>query len=206
MRLGIIDVGIGNIGSLQGALYYQGWDSERVTSSQDVRGFSHLILPGVGTFYEGMRRLRDFYMVEVIKDHANQGKPLMGICLGMQLLSDYGSEGGGRSGLGLIPGRVDRFDLPKTYRLPHVGWNSVDFKNNHPIVASVKVGVDFYFVHSYRFVTEDSVYTIASTNYGEDFSSIVANRNVIGFQFHPEKSQKNGLKILDNFCNWDGHA
>lgn len=206
MRMGIVDVGIGNLGSLQGALYSEGWDSERVDCPEAIRDLSHLIIPGVGTFFEGMSRLDARGMSQAIREHALMGKPTMGICLGMQLLSDFGSEGGGKAGLGLVPGEVHRMLVPDNCKLPHVGWNSITINAPHPVMRDIKSDVDFYFVHSFCFTTSKSEYILAETTYGKEFASIIANGNVIGFQFHPEKSQRNGLKIIENFCVWDGDA
>ncbi len=127
----------------------------------------------------------------------------MGICLGMQILADMGTEGGDIQGLGLIPGRVVPIDAPGL-SLPHVGWNNVHQTQPHPLLESIRNNVDFYFVHSYRFETEDSRHVLARTEYGSWFPSFVAKGNVAGAQFHPEKSQANGLRLLDNFCCWDG--
>lgn len=202
--IGILDVGIGNIGSLSGALYSQGWDSMSVESKHDFEQISHLILPGVGSFATAMHRLRQAELIKSINDYVNTGKPLLGICLGMQLLADYGSEGGETNGLGFIEGSVVPFEIGSKFRIPHVGWNMLHEHKKHPLLDGIKKDVDFYFVHSYFFQSKNDQDVIAKTNYGLLYPSFIASENVVGVQFHPEKSQKNGLRILDNFCMWDG--
>jgi imidazole glycerol-phosphate synthase subunit HisH len=203
MSIGIIDVGFGNLGSLKNALYCQGWNSRLISSPDDFDELTHLILPGVGAFSAAAKRLQDTHLFNRIRAFAHAGHPVMGICLGMQLLADRGSEGGDELGLGLISGRI----IPvaaKGLRLPHVGWNSAEYVSKHPLFQGIRNDVDFYFVHSYRFVTDRDENILSTTEYGEAFPSIVGQGNVIGVQFHPEKSQTNGLRLLDNFCLWDG--
>ena len=130
----------------------------------------------------------------------------MGICLGMQLLSDWGEEGGGSAGLGLISGEAKRMPEERDLLLPHVGWNTVEFVKNHPVFQGVKNGIDCYFVHSYHFVCKSDEHVYGRSSYGRDFVSVVGRDNVLGFQFHPEKSQKNGLQLIENFCDWDGKS
>jgi imidazole glycerol-phosphate synthase subunit HisH len=204
VSVSIIDIGIGNIGSLSGALFNQGWDVDLVTNRSQLAVASHLILPGVGAFGEGMRRLRESGLYEGIRAHANLGKPLLGICLGMQLLAYHGEEEGGGHGLALIPGQVRKLPVAHDQRLPHVGWNTVTRTKNHHVLDRIRDDVDFYFVHSYQFVTERDFNVLGVTEYGQSFSSMVVHQNVVGVQFHPEKSQRNGLQLLDNFCLWDG--
>lgn len=204
MTIGIIDVGIGNIGSLQGALYSQGWDVERVATPRQMDGITHLFLPGVGSFSNAMLRLHEAELVNPIRNHAAQGRPIMGICLGMQLLSEYGEEGGGAEGLGLIPGKIVHLKKHTDLRLPHVGWNVLHPQVAHPLLNGIRSNVDFYFVHSYFFDATSEESIIGTTAYGFGYPSFVACGNVVGVQFHPEKSQRNGLRMLDNFCLWDG--
>lgn len=204
--IGIVDLGIGNIGSLRGALFNEGYDPCLVNSAEDVESYSHLLLPGVGSFFEGMRRLEQAGFSAAIKKHALDGKPLMGICLGMQMLASYGFEGGECEGLNLIPGTVEKLPTRDGFRLPHVGWNGIDQTQQHPLFLGVKSSVDFYFVHSYAVHVVNKETVLSTTEHGITFTSSVSNGSVIGVQFHPEKSQKNGLKILDNFCQWDGNA
>ena len=204
MSIGIVDVGIGNIGSLSGALYSQGWDTKTVTTVSDMADVSHLFLPGVGSFSVAMQRLRASGLIDSIQQHAEKGRPIMGICLGMQLLADQGEEGGQSTGLGLIPGDIIRFDIPPHLRLPHVGWNVLHPQQKHPLLQGIRADVDFYFVHSYFFNARRQADVVGITEYGINFPSLVVRGSVVGAQFHPEKSQRNGLRLLDNFCLWDG--
>lgn len=204
MSIGIVDVGIGNIGSLRGALYSQGWDTKVVAAASDMSDVSHLFLPGVGSFFVAMQRLAESGLIDAIQLHANMGRPIMGICLGMQLLADQGEEGGQSVGLGLVSGNVVRLEIPTTLRVPHVGWNVLHHQRRHPLLKGIRPDVDFYFVHSYFFNAHRQADVVGTTEYGISFPSFVANGNVVGAQFHPEKSQRNGLRLLDNFCLWDG--
>lgn len=204
MTIGIVDVGIGNLGSLRHAVNSQGWDSVAVSRPADFDGITHLLLPGVGAFSAAMTGLDEAGLIEPIQRFAADGHPLFGICLGMQLLGESGSEGGDIPGLGLIPGRVRPIASQPGLRLPHVGWNEACQVRAHPVLKGIRNDVDFYFVHSYRFVATNPLTVLAETEYGERFPSIIGKGNVIGVQFHPEKSQTNGLRLLDNFCLWDG--
>ena len=134
MNIGIIDVGISNIGSLRGALYSQGWDARTVATPRDLENITHLFLPGVGSFTVAMHRLNALGLVDPIRKHAAQGLPLMGICLGMQLLADSGIEGGGAEGFGLINGEVIPLEMGSKFRVPHVGWNVLQPKCQHPLM------------------------------------------------------------------------
>ena len=204
MSIGIIDVGIGNIGSLRGALYSQGWDTQTVTTEADMADITHLFLPGVGSFLTAMQRLHAAELVEPIRQYAGEGRPMMGICLGMQLLADRGVEGGASEGLRLIPGMVAPLETGSKLRLPHVGWNVLDPQQQHPLLKGIRTHVDFYFVHSYFFNAWREADIVGTTEYGMSYPSFVASGSVVGVQFHPEKSQRNGLRLLDNFCLWDG--
>lgn len=205
MSIGIVDIGIGNLGSLRNALYSQGWDSVSVSKPSDLARLTHLLLPGVGAFFDAVKRLQDSGLIDPIRCFAADGRPIMGICLGMQLLADWGNEGGGVEGLGLVPGRVVHIDAAGL-RLPHVGWNNAYQERSHPLLKGIRNDIDFYFVHSYCFEVAQESNVLAYTEYGERFASIVGQGNVVGAQFHPEKSQSNGLRLLDNFCLWDGRC
>lgn len=204
VNIGIVDIGIGNLGSLRNALYCQGWDTVSVSTANDLSNLTHLLLPGVGAFAAAMARLNQAGLVEPIRHFASQGAPVMGICLGMQILAQWGVEGGQTQGLGLIPGEVVPLPPHPGLRIPHVGWNEVRQEQAHPILKGIRNDVDFYFVHSYYFRVATADNVLATTEYGERYPSIVGKNNVIGVQFHPEKSQRNGLRLLDNFCLWDG--
>jgi len=201
--IGIVDVGIGNIGSLKSAVYELGFEVCLVSNPDSLNNCDSIILPGVGSFSHGMSAIKKANLLKAINIHVDNEKPLLGICLGMQLLFTSGNEGGMIEGLGLMPGTVKRFKEDSFFRLPHIGWNEVDQLQQHPVFNLVNTGVDFYFVHSYR-VECNYEYVIGSTEYGDLFPSIVSSGSMVGMQFHPEKSQKNGLQMLENFCLWDG--
>ncbi|MCC5015562.1 MULTISPECIES: imidazole glycerol phosphate synthase subunit HisH [unclassified Legionella] len=201
--IGILDYGMGNINSVYNSLSYLGYEPEIVKTAQAIERCSHLIIPGVGSYAVAMANIAALEVDTVIMKHVQEGKPLLGICLGMQILSTEGEEGGYSKGLGLIDGKVEFLDLPDL-PVPHVGWNSLTFNFDHPLCNNLKKHVDFYFVHSYFFNASDTGNVLALTDYGKQFPAIVVKENVVGIQFHPEKSQDNGLLLLENFCEWGG--
>lgn len=202
-NIGIVDVGIGNIGSLKGAVYELGFDPVLVQEPLQLEECDNVILPGVGSFHHGIQMMIEAQVFDPIQKLVSRGTPLLGVCLGMQLLFEQGDEGGDSHGLGLIHGTIQRFQDDPSYRLPHVGWNELRKTQDHPVWNGITQGLDFYFVHSYiANCASDCV--LGTTEYGEEFPSLVASGSVVGMQFHPEKSQKNGLKMLENFCRWDG--
>lgn len=203
-KIGILDIGLGNIRSVFNAVYEIGFDPVLVSESAQLDEITHLILPGVGNFSAGMNSIRSAGMLSALQDFAASDRPLLGICLGMQLLATTGNEGGMTSGLGLIEGDICRIPEAHGRRIPHVGWNNVVLLKNHPLFNGVKPGCDFYFVHSYYFVPHHLEDTLATTDYMGNLFCAVARDNLVGLQFHPEKSQANGLKIIENFCSWDG--
>lgn len=200
--IGVLDYGMGNLSSVTNALEYLGLENRIIYSPEDFKTISHLIIPGVGSFAKAMENLKERGYVEAIRSFNNQGLPILGICLGMQLLAEKGTEPYECEGLGLIKGSVEIFP-ENSVRVPHVGWNGIKIVNNHPILEDVKQTADFYFVHSYQFHVQNENNIISTTDYGFEFPSIVMNenQNVVGIQFHPEKSQKQGLQILTNFSN-----
>jgi glutamine amidotransferase len=202
--VGILDIGISNIGSLRGSLESLGYSPVSVSNPGEVEDCERIILPGVGTFAAAMRRIREGGFLEPIRSYAESGRPLMGICLGMQLLASLGHEGGVLEGLNLVPGTVRLIAVPPGYRLPHVGWNHLSVLRPHPVIVGLKRSVDYYFVHSFAFSAAGEASVIAECEYGVRFPAIIGVRNVLGVQFHPEKSQVNGLQLLENFCEWDG--
>lgn len=204
--IGILDVKMGNLRSVHNAVSIRGFDVLILHDSSRFGEISHLVIPGVGSYRSTMEEIRRRKLIGDIHDFAASGRPLLGLCLGMQLLSDYGVEGGRTPGLGLVPGHVERMQVRQGFSLPHVGWNTMNFKMKHPVFHGLKKGIDCYFVHSYHVICDDPANICATTDYDQDFVSIIGKKNVLGFQFHPEKSQANGLKMLENFCNWNGEC
>jgi glutamine amidotransferase len=203
--VGIVDLGMCNLRSVRNAVTAMGYDSCLVKKPGQLEDCSHCILPGVGSFRTAMEQMHALGLEQSIKDFAVSGRPLLGICLGMQLLATFGEEGGATQGLDLIPGKVMRFTPEAVRRIPHVGWNSVHSKMPHPVLDIIKSNVDFYFTHSYHFcvVTDDTA--LGKTDIDQcRFTSIVGKNNILGLQFHPEKSQLNGLKLIERFCEWEG--
>ncbi len=195
----VIDYGMGNLSSVQRALEEVGAAVFISDRPSDIRESSSLILPGVGAFGEGMRNLRESGMAAAIMEAVlEDGIPLLGICLGMQLLAGKGEEGGPQEGLGLIPGAIRKLNPGNGERLPHIGWNEVTPTRPHPMFEGIPDGSDFYFVHSYHFDTESP---LATTPFAGGFTSSVAKDRIWGAQFHPEKSSKPGLRLLENFVN-----
>lgn len=214
--IGIIDYGMGNLASVRNALEQIGYDAIVVAEPQAAVSYERLILPGVGAFAQAMQSIEATGWAGALREFAASGKPLLGICLGMQLLFERGYEHsqafgeqydetqGGTAGLGLIPGQVLRMRPEPPHRLPHVGWNSLLHARKHPLFAGVKDHVDVYFVHSYACQPSDEADVIARCEHGGQFVASVARGNVAGMQFHPEKSQPMGLRLLENFVQWDG--
>jgi len=199
--IAIVDYKMGNLQSVKNAFNLFTKDVKIVDDPDSLKKFDKVLLPGVGAYKDAMIHLKENGMDEAIKEFAKSGKPLLGICLGMQLLLDSSTEFGESKGLGLIPGEVVKFDKQKfqtPHKVPHMGWNRV-FKNNEAkILQGLPDGFYLYFVHSYHAKT-DTKYTLTTTNYGYDFTSAVIKDNIVGFQPHPEKSHENGLKIIKNF-------
>ena len=197
----IVDYGVGNLFSLKSSFEYIGVDVIISGDPDVIRASERIILPGVGAFGEAVRKLRECGLDEVIKQQAALGKPIMGICLGMQLLLESGREYGDHEGLGLIGGSILPIAdvIPKGYKTPQIGWNALTFVGEkHPIFKYVNEGDFVYFVHSYHASECDSV--IATTEYGVPLCAAVGKGNVCGCQFHPEKSGAVGLNILRAFC------
>lgn len=196
----IVDYGMGNTGSVKNALLFLGKEAVISRNPEDLHRATHLILPGVGAFGDGMKKLVDFGLVRILEEEVlMKKKPILGICLGMQLFADIGEEGGTHKGLGWISGGTRRFRVDeKRFRLPHIGWNDVETRESATLFEGVTPEV-FYFVHSYVIEPSDPSVVTASCDYGEVFSAAVEKENIFGVQFHPEKSQKAGLAVLKNF-------
>lgn len=199
MTVSLISYGLGNLGSVANMLKRVGAEVRFVSTPDEVLSSDRLLLPGIGAFDAGMRQLDEHGLTPAIKLFAATGKPLLGICLGMQLLLDS-SEEGEAPGLGLIPGRSVRFLESAGSRVPHMGWNLVEPTRQDNLVDSLPAESRFYFVHSYRVVPDDDAHVLATTRYGVPFASMIRSGNVMGAQFHPEKSHDFGKRILKNFA------
>jgi len=195
----LIDVGTGNLRSVQKALESIGAQVYRTEDPQDVQRAQKIVLPGVGAFGDFMTGLRERGMEPVVKDVARRGVPLLGICVGMQALFDVGEEMGIHAGIGLLPGHVLRFIDSTGIKVPHTGWNQVETKNDATLFAGIPSGSYVYFNHSYYCRPSEPSDISAMTDYGLSYACAVERANIFGVQFHPEKSQRVGLKILENF-------
>jgi glutamine amidotransferase len=196
-RIAIIDAGIGNLRSVQKAFEHLGAHPVATSDPDVVRSADAVVLPGVGAFGDGMAGLRARGLDRAVHTVIERGTPFFGICVGLQLLFESSEEMGTHHGLGILPGRVVRF--PEGLTVPHMGWNQVDQQRPHPMLAGVPDHAFTYFAHSYHAVTFESSLVVATTDYGGPFPSALARDNVWAIQFHPEKSQAVGLKILSNF-------
>ena len=204
MKVAIVNYGMGNLGSVRRALTELGADVEIAESPVQLAAAERIVLPGVGSFADGMMLLNAQGWVDEIRRQSwEYGKPVLGICLGMQLLASFGSEGGKGhtiSGLDLIAGEVVRLDtLGCTQRIPHVGWNSITPSGESALMAGIPADTDFYFVHSFAFRAAHPRDILASTDYGVPVVAAVGKGHVLGTQFHPEKSSKAGFRLLKNF-------
>ena len=197
--IGILDYDVGNLGNLKNALDYQGIPNAIVRKPEEVARQERLILPGVGAFGHAAKHLRTFELEAAVCERVAQGMPFLGVCVGMQLLLDQSEEDGLHQGLGFVPGRVVRFVAPGL-KVPHIGWNQVAFQREDPLLKGIPDGSYFYFVHSYHAVLANPSHALGLTEYGEVFPAIVRCGNVWGAQFHPEKSQAPGLRLLKNFA------
>lgn len=199
----IIDYGVGNTASINNALSLLEVKALITNNIGEIENATHIILPGVGSFGEGMDNLKKNGLTDLIKDQAlNKNKKILGICLGMQLLASKGFEYGEHDGLSIIPGKVIKIDNSiSKLRLPHIGWNNVSIVGNHKITQGFEKEPIFYFVHSFHFVPENNKCVAGVCDYGEKIVSILEHGNVFGVQFHPEKSHDDGFRILQNFLN-----
>jgi|YelNatPaOPRAMG01_1025707.scaffolds.fasta_scaffold01195_6 glutamine amidotransferase len=196
-KIVILNYGVGNLKSVSKALENLKATVKITSKEEEVKKADALILPGVGAFKKAREKLEG--LEETIKKLVNSGKPILGICLGLQLFFTKSFEGGVFPGLNLIKGNVIK--LPEVVKLPHIGWNSIKIVKENEILNGVEDGSFLYFVHSYVVKPEEPEVVLSTTDYGITFPSIVAKNNIYGVQFHPEKSSKNGLKILENFVN-----
>lgn len=200
--IGVIDYKLNNLRSISSALSRAEIDHQVIDNPSEIYNFDRVILPGVGSFAAGMQQLKYEGWDSAITDYVKQDVKFLGICLGMQLLFDSSSEFVEEAGLGLLRGHVTQFLPQKKMPVPHMGWNSFTRSRPHELLANVKDGVDVYFVHSFFVNPYDASDILASTNYGVSFPSIVLRENILGVQFHPEKSFPAGIQLLKNFSSW----
>lgn len=202
--IAIVDYGVGNLFSLASSLRAIGYEAVVTGDAQMVRAADKLILPGVGAFADAIKKLRDSTLDRVIVEEAQNGKPLLGICLGMQMLFEKSFEYGEHTGLGLIQGQVVPMagSIPDSLKIPHIGWNALNFKRESPLFQYIHDGDYVYFVHSY-YAADCGQALLATTEYGRELTAAVGDNNVFGCQFHPEKSGSVGLNILRAFCEME---
>lgn len=201
-NVAIIDYGVGNLRSVEKAFAATGCKAVVTSDESLLRSAERLVLPGVGAFAACMRALSSRGFDELVRERVNEGTPLLGVCVGMQMLFEESEEFGKTFGLGLLRGRVRRFseDLPGHLLVPQVGWNQVRQRGVHPLLADIADNTFFYFVHSYSCEADSPSVVFGETDYGALYPSVVAQENICGVQFHPEKSQGAGLRLLANFA------
>jgi glutamine amidotransferase len=198
--IAIIDYGMGNLRSVQKGFEKIGSPATVTNDPAVLKAAEKVVLPGVGAFEDAMLELKRRDLVGPIRQAIDAGKPFLGICLGLQLLFDWGYEGGKFEGLGIIPGEVVRFEVPHEYKVPHMGWNQLQIRRPAPLLSGLEEGTYAYFVHSYYVVPQDRSVIATETCYPEPFTSMIWRDNVMATQFHPEKSQADGLRMLRNFA------
>lgn len=204
LPVAIIDYGMGNLDSVARAIEECHREPLVTNNPDDLEKVSHIILPGVGSFKDGMHNIRELGLASVLRHQAfNNHIPFLGICLGMQLLATMGFEGGRIEGLDFIPGEVKRLQpVTEADRIPHICWNEVIIEKDSSLFDGIRLGGDFYFVHSYHFIPGKQEFVVARTPYCGDFVSVISSENIFGVQFHPEKSMRVGLMLLKNFLNY----
>lgn len=196
----IVDYGMGNLRSVQKAFEKLGAEAAICANPAELAGAEKLVLPGVGAFRDAIHELRRTELDRPVRDHIASGRPFLGICLGLQLLFDVSEEDGQWEGLGVLAGRVVRFKDQADLKIPHMGWNTLDMTSGNRLFAGIPSGSSVYFVHSYYVVPGDESVIAARTEHGTRFTAAVARDNLFATQFHPEKSQSVGLKMLANFA------
>jgi len=195
----IIDYGMGNLRSVQKAFEHLGTPAIVCQTPAEAQGAERLVLPGVGAFRDAIRELERLDFVGLIRDHIAADRPFLGICLGLQLLFDVSYEGGEYAGLGILPGKVVRFQSAPDLKIPHMGWNTIEPSRLNALTESLPRPASVYFVHSYYVVPDDPALVAETTEHGTRFTAMVSRGNLFAAQFHPEKSQQTGLKLLEGF-------
>jgi glutamine amidotransferase len=203
--IGIVDYGMGNVRSVRDALEYLGEDVEITADPARLAAADRLILPGVGAFGDAMANLEARGLPDVLRQEVvDKRKPFLGICLGLQLLAQTSCEHGEHRGLGWINGDVVRFEVDPSLKIPHMGWNDIEKRVEHPLLEGLEdTQLCFYFVHSFYLSCRDRDAVVATCNYGTPFAAMVGRDNIAAMQFHPEKSQDSGIHILKNFARWE---
>jgi len=199
-KIVIIDYGMGNLRNVQKGFEWIGFEAKVTRNKKEIQKASAIVLPGVGAFGDCMNNLGKYGLTDLLVQSIERGKPYLGICLGLQILFSESEEFGSRKGLNLIKGKVTKFKSDPEYKVPHMGWNTVELEHEVPMLKGIENGDFFYFVHSYYVVPEEMKWVSTWTHYGKPFASSVWKENIFGTQFHPEKSQQKGLKILENFA------
>ncbi len=205
--IGIIDYLAGNLTSVARALSYFGYKWIISSDISELKKAERIIFPGVGAAKSAMESLKKFGLDEFLKESFLKGIPILGICLGTQIIFEESEEDGGTKTLGILKGKVIRFPDPlisnrEKLKVPHMGWNKVIWKKSHPVFANLDPDYEYYFVHSYYVLPEDKEIILGTTFYGIEFPSVIGYKNLVAVQFHPEKSGKPGLQILKQFCEW----
>jgi len=198
--IAIVDYGMGNLRSVQKGFEKVGHAATITSDAAQILAAERVILPGVGAFEDAMQELRTRGLIEPVRQSALSGRPFLGICLGLQILFKVSHEGGRHEGLGILAGEVVRFAPPAGYKVPHMGWNQLTIRRETPLLAGLSAEPYMYFVHSYYAAPKDPAVVVAEANYPQPFAAVVARGNLFATQFHPEKSQSDGLKILRNFA------
>jgi len=196
----IVDYGMGNLRSVQKAFEKLGVAAEICSQPEQLTGADKMVLPGVGAFRDAIHELESKQLSQPVRDHIDSGRPFLGICLGLQLLFDVSYEDGEYHGLGIVPGEVVRFEPQPDLKVPHMGWNQLEVVHRPSLLEGIPDDASFYFVHSFYVAPSDESIVAARTDHGVNFVSMIARDNLFATQFHPEKSQRVGLKLLTNFA------
>lgn len=200
----IIDYGLGNITSVYNAIKTLGFSVYTSNNHSDIEKATHLILPGVGSFFSGMNKLKEYDLIDILScEVIEKKKPILGICLGMQLLASFGDEPRQCQGLGWVKGKVQGINKKlESEKLPHMGWNNLSTTSNSTLVKNITEDLVFYFVHSYHFIPDNNTIVTGLCDYAGGFVAMIESENIFGTQFHPEKSHDVGLKLIENFLNY----